>query len=266
MNKRNLLTLAVMCALIVIGGCGSFTAVNPCDVQLGAHSAVTPVTKPHDWWMPRHESVLERNAQGNVNIIFIGDSITHGWERAGKEIWDKYYAPRGAVNMGFSGDRTENVLWRFDNGEIDGINPKLAVIMIGTNNSNGEDNTAEEIADGIKAIVCKLRTDLPDTKVLILSIFPRGNKEQRADKANGATLNPQWAKNALASKLAAKSADNKKIFYLDLTDVFLDEDGVLQRDIMPDLLHPNEKGYRIWAEAMEPEIEKLMKYSKCSCK
>ncbi|MFI4910322.1 MAG: platelet-activating factor acetylhydrolase IB subunit [Sedimentisphaeraceae bacterium JB056] len=259
MSKQKILLLSLAFACVILSGCSTTPAVNPCDVEMNSHSAVTPAPRDHDWWIPRHEKVLARIKEGNANLIFIGDSITHGWEGSGKDIWAEYYAPHGAVNMGFGGDRTQHVLWRLDNGEIDGINPKLAVIMIGTNNSNGTDNTAEEIADGIKAIVCKLRTDLPETKVLILSIFPRGDKEQRADKNADAAYNPQWEKNDKASELASKMADNKMIYYLDINDAFLDENGTLTREIMPDLLHPKEKGYKLWAEAMEPTIEKLMK-------
>jgi beta-glucosidase len=236
-----------------------FAAENPCNVKLGSNKAVTPVerTTP-DWWMPRHQAVLERVKQGNVDIIMVGDSITHGWERGGKPVWDQYYAQRNAVNMGFSGDKTEHVLWRLEHGEVNGINPKLAVLMIGTNNSGGDVYTSEQIADGVKAIVCQLRTRLPNTKVLILAIFPRGDAQQRAIKGQyaDASYNPQWKKNDEANKLIKKIADNKNIFYLDINKKFL-KNGKLPTDIMPDLLHPNEKGYQIWAKAMEPMVVKL---------
>ena len=201
------------------------------------------------WWTVRHEEVLDRIQRGDVDLIFVGDSIIHGWEKSGqgKKVWDKYYAPRNTVNMGFDGDKTQHVLWRFDNGEIDGISPKLAVLMIGTNNSNGQDNTAEEIADGIKAICAKMRYKLPKTKILIFGIFPRG-----------ATPSPQREKNAKASELASQIADNNMIYYLNINDHFLEADGTLSTNIMPDLLHPNEKGYEIWADAIEPTVAKLM--------
>lgn len=257
---RKLLFVAVFAGVcIVLGGCRSGDVVNPCDVQMGSHSAVEPVARPgKNWWMSRHQGVLDRIQEGNVNLIFIGDSITHGFENKGKEIWQQYYESLGAVNMGFSGDRTQQVLWRLEHGEIDGISPKLAVIMIGTNNSNGTDNTPREIADGISAIVCKLRTDLPQTKVLILSIFPRGSREQRKDKTQDATFNPQWEKNNQASELASELADGKMIYYLDINQAFLDKNGTLARTVMPDLLHPEEKGYQLWAEAMNPTILMLL--------
>lgn len=248
MNKKLLLPVLCISAML-FNGCLGADQSNLCDVVIGSHKAVTPVSRAATaWWMPRHQAVLDRVAQGNVDLLMIGDSITHGWEKGGKETWDKYYALRKAVNMGFGGDRTEHVLWRLENGEIENIKPKLAVLMIGTNNSNGEQYTAEQIADGIKAIVCTLRTKLPETKVLILAIFPRGDSNAVA----------QRAKNDKASELASKLADDKMIFFLNINKAFLNEQGELTREVMPDLLHPQEKGYQLWAAAMEPTIAKLM--------
>lgn len=210
------------------------------------HSAVSPDHR-HSWWTLRNDAVNERVKQGDVDFLFIGDSITHGWENAGKKIWEKYYAPRKAVNMGFGGDRTQHVLWRLDHGHMEGISPKLVVIMIGTNNSNKQDNTAEEIADGIIAICKRIRMKCLKTKILILAIFPRGPEPSE-----------QREKNAKASLLASKIADGKMIHYLDINDKFLTKDGFLSKKIMPDYLHPNEVGYKIWAEAIEPKVVELM--------
>jgi beta-glucosidase len=138
-------------------------------------------------------------------------------------------------------------LWRLDHGNIDGISPKLAVLMIGTNNSNGADNTGEEIGAGIEAIVKKLRQKLPQTKVLVLAIFPRGEKP-----------GPQREENAKASQIASKLADNQNVFYLDIGDKFLAPDGTLTKEIMPDYLHLTAKGYEIWAESIEPMVAQLM--------
>jgi lysophospholipase L1-like esterase len=257
MNKKTLLAILFIFSMLVNAGLCS-EPVKPCGVAIGSHEAVTPATRDKNWWMPRHQEKVDRVAQGNVDLLMIGDSITHGWEKSGAAVWDKYYASRNAVNLGFSGDRTQHVLWRLENGEIDNINPKLAVLMIGTNNSNREDYTAEQIADGIKAIVCTLRKKLPETKVLILAIFPRGDDLQRKDKTQDAAYNHQWAKNNKASELASKMADGKMIFYLDINKAFLNDEGVLTREVMPDLLHPEEKGYALWAEAMEPVLAELM--------
>ena len=188
-----------------------------------------------------------RVKQGNVDLLVIGDSITQGWEGAGKETWDKYYKDRNAVNLGISGDQTQHVLWRLENGNIDGISPKLAMLMIGTNNSNAK-QSSEDVAAGVKAIVELLREKLPQTKILLLGIFPRGADDQ----------DPKRQTNMKANEIISKLADNKMIVYLDISDKFLDSDHKLSKDIMPDLLHPNAKGYEIWAEAVEPEVAKLM--------
>ena len=239
---------------VILSGCQKsqhqiFTAVT-----LKTHDAVTPVQQTAEWakswWMERHKAVNERVQQGNSDLIFIGDSITHGWENVGSKTWQEYYADRNAVNMGFSGDRTQHVLWRLDNGNIEGINPKAAVIMIGTNNSNGDDNTAEEIADGIIAICGRLREKLPETKILLLAIFPRGQ-----------IPSAQREKNAQASKLASRIADGKMIYYLDIGEQFLESDKSLTKEIMPDYLHLSPRGYGIWAESINDKLFKLMNES-----
>jgi beta-glucosidase len=210
------------------------------------YASTTSAPRDDASWMPRHKSMNERVKKGNVDLLMIGDSITHGWEGAGKDVWEKYYAKRNAVNLGIGGDQTQHVLWRLEHGNIDGIQPKLAVLMIGTNNAGTGNSKA--IAAGVEAIVAKLRSKLPQTKVLILAIFPRGaDTKDRARQVN-----------AKANQIIAKLADDKNVFYLDIGAKFLDKDGKLPRDIMPDLLHPNAKGYQIWAEAIEPSVKKLM--------
>lgn len=247
MKRRLLVWAGLSLAVCVLAGCGTQAKTGAVyGLEGKTHSAVVPADR-FEWWGKRHQKVLSEVASGDVDLIYVGDSITHGFENAGKDMWAKYYAPRKAVNMGFGGDRTQHVLWRFDHGEIDGISPKLAILMIGTNNSNGNDNTAEEIADGIKAICADIREKLPKTKILMLAIFPRGEGPS-----------PQREKNAAASLMASQIADGKHIFYLDINDKFLTADGTLPKDVMPDLLHPNEKGYQIWAEAIEPTVKNLM--------
>ena len=201
------------------------------------------------WWQPRHEQKLaDKKQQGQVDLLMIGDSITHGWEGAGKPVWEEYYAKRKAFNIGFSGDRTEQVLWRIDHGEVDEIAPRLAVIMIGTNNTGHRQDAPEHTAAGIQAIVERLRKKLPQTKVLLLAIFPRGAKP--TDKLRQI--------NDAINQRISKLADDKHVFYLDINDTFLEDDGTLPKSIMPDLLHPNRKGYEMWAQAMEGKISHLM--------
>lgn len=201
------------------------------------------------WWGARHEEKLkERESRGKIDLLMIGDSITHGWESGGKAIWDKYYAQRDALNLGFSGDRTEQVIWRLQHGEVDGISPRLAVIMIGTNNTGHRQDRPEDTAAGVRAILEELHTRLPDMKILLLAIFPRGAK---AD-------DPLRQLNDATNRLLKGLADDQRVFFLDLGDRFLAQDGTLSPDIMPDLLHPNEKGYALWAAAMESTLQKLL--------
>lgn len=202
-----------------------------------------------EWWMPRHQQKLrDLKKQQRVDLLMIGDSITHGWEGAGKEVWERHYAQRHAFNIGFSGDRTEQVLWRLDHGAVDGISPKLAVIMIGTNNTGHRQDPPAETAAGIQAIIAQLAEKLPETQVLLLSIFPRGPDAN--DKLRQI--------NERINQLIAKFADAQQVTYLDINDTFLEEDGTLPKSIMNDRLHPNAHGYALWAAAMEPAIKQLL--------
>jgi beta-glucosidase len=176
-------------------------------------------------------------------VIFIGDSITQGWEGEGKEVWAKYYAHRNAINLGIGGDRTQHVLWRLENGNLAGLKPKAAVVMIGTNNSNGEDNTPEQIVEGVHAIVSKLRATLPDTKILLVAIFPRSEN-----------FSVQRGKLAQINQVLRRAADEQNVFWVDFGHRFLNDDGTMPKELMPDYLHLSPKGYAIWAEAIEAKL------------
>ena len=207
-----------------------------------------------DWWMPRHEEKLaeiaRRKAAGErTELVFIGDSITHHWEKEQPELFKTFYGRYNALDLGYGGDRTENVLWRLQHGEIDGIAPKVAVLMIGTNNTGFRQEAPELIYAGIKRDIAEIRKRLPKTKLLLLAIFPRGEKPDDTLRV----LNEKV--NAMLPKLA----DNKHVFFLNMNKAFLAADGTLSKDIMPDLLHPNAEGYKIWQREMQPELDKLMR-------
>lgn len=234
------------------------TPAAPTQTEPVRHPAIAPAERTDSHFQSRHASFNKRAqqgaARGDIGIIFLGDSITQGWEGAGRKVWDDFYAKRSAVNMGIGGDRTQHVLWRLEHGNVDGLAkpaegapPRLVVLMIGTNNSNGKDHTAEQIADGVRAIVTDLRARLPETKVLLLGIFPRGEKP-----------NAQREKNAEASRLASAAADGRMVHYLDISSVFTESDGTISKDVMPDSLHLSEAGYRRWADAMEPKVAELL--------
>jgi lysophospholipase L1-like esterase len=253
-----------------------------------------PAAKKLNRDIPRHQDFLKRieQSKGAGDVIFLGDSITHGWEGQ-KEAWQEHFASFKPVNLGIGGDQTGHVLWRITDGhELDNLKPKAAVIMIGTNNTGGY--TAKQIAGGIKAIVEELKKQKPDIKILVLGIFPRGNSgdamrsleqitegikpineelkkeqpdlrrlndllkslEQRKPTISAAKLNKKIGEiNAIISNLD----DGKTVFYKDIGKEFLDENGGLSGEIMPDYLHLSAKGYSIWGKAIKGDIEKLVK-------
>jgi lysophospholipase L1-like esterase len=239
---------ASLAVAIVLSACSTKPAPARSSVASAATSptntAIIPVPRDTNW-VKRHEGFVARAKQGNVDILFMGDSITDGWRN--QNLWKEKYEPMKAVDFGIGGDRTEHVLWRMEHGELKGIRPKVIVLMIGTNNSGR--NSVPEIVEGITAIVKDFRKRLPKSKILLLGIFPR------AEKAN----NPIRQKLKDINAQIAKLDDGRMVRYLDIGDKFLDADGTLSRDIMPDFLHPNAKGYQIWADAMDPTLQAMLK-------
>ena len=214
------------------------------ELMAKGHGAVVPAHQLSvEWWATRHQEILDRVQQGNVDIIFLGDSITHGWIWA-PNLWEESFGTN-AVNMGFSGDGTQHVLWRMENGEIDGISPEVAVVLIGVNNTPS--SSPEQIADGIKAICLNLRKKLPETEVLLLGIFPA----ETLDLSIRETI---IQTNIIASEIA----HCEMIHYLDIGDQFLLPNGDVDPALMSDLIHPTGAGYQVWAEAMAPLLAELM--------
>ncbi len=215
------------------------------------NTATIPEPRTPQMWSGRWSEKLARVRQGDIDLILVGDSITHAWDNPeNRPVWSSYFAPRKAISLGYSGARTENILWMLENGEIDGLHPKAAVVMIGTNNTDYRHypttHTPEQLAEGIVKIVRTLRTKLPETKVLLLSVFPRNDMPGAGDVG------------AKASEIASKIADNRNIFYLNVNKIYLKADGEVDSSLMPDRLHPNAVGNLLWAEAMEPMLERLM--------
>jgi lysophospholipase L1-like esterase len=220
-----------------------------------------PAVKHMNRDVARHKEFLKRieKSNGEGDVIFLGDSITHGWEgKDAQPAWKESFGKHKPVNLGIGGDQTGHVLWRIVEGkELEHLKPKLAVIMIGTNNA-GRDS-AEQIADGIKAIVEELKKQKPHMNILVLGVFPRGSRND-ADKESktipAAKLNKKIGQiNAIISKLD----DGKTVFYKDIGKDFLDKDGGLPGSIMPDYLHLSGKGYQIWGDAIKGDVEKLTK-------
>ena len=221
---------------------------GPALVSAEQMKSVLPAPQAGAWWTERHERAVSRVRRAHVDLLFIGDSITQGWEEEGRRVWDAYYGHRQAVNLGFNGDCTENVLWRLQEGELAGIAPKLAVVMIGTNNTGIRQDPPAETAAGIESILATLHARLPRTKILLLAVFPR---RASAD-------DPLRRINAAINDRLRAFADQCRVFFLDLGPLFLDGQGRLSEDVMPDALHPSEQGYRLWAEGMEDMIRTLL--------
>jgi len=222
------------------------------DVCPEGHSALSPAPLQEEWavewWKPRHEEKLNDDRRETARMLFLGDSITQGWETAGQDVWQKFYADRQPFNLGFSGDRTENVLWRLEHGGVDGMALELIILSIGTNNTGHRQDPSACTTKGIEMILDELNDRLPGAKILLLAIFPRGEfSGDELRKRNGEI-------NGRIEKLA----DREEVYYLDLNHVFLQENGELPEEVMPDFLHPNEEGYRLWADAMESMIENLL--------
>lgn len=205
-----------------------------------------PVTQNRNWsmydWQERHNGIVKQVREQKPSVILVGDSITH---LMAKEVWEKYYAPLNAVNMGFGWDRTENVIWRLQNGALDGYTPKVAVVLIGTNNSEG--GTPEILAAGVQAVCSEIHKRTPTTKILLLAIFPRGEKP--------GSLRTRIAEaNNILTGLHGKDG----VTFLDLSEKFLNPDDTIPRGLMGDFLHPTAKGHEVWAEAMAPTLKKLL--------
>ena len=229
------------CLLLLCTSCALFKE-KPLSVKADARLT-------QKWWVSRHKQKLAlKEKMGKVDLVFLGDSITHAWDAKGEKVWQKYYAKRNALNIGFSGDRTEHVLWRLNNGAVDGIDPKLLVLMIGTNNTGHRQDKPEDTAEGIEDILEVLEDKLPNTKVLLLAVFPRGAKpDDKKRKLNDGS-----------NEIIKDFHDGERVHYLSINDKFLDAKGVLSRRVMKDLLHPNPDQYQVWAESIELKVKELM--------
>jgi len=238
-------------SIVLLSGCISREQNAPSEIS--KNPAAQAVKGEGEWWIERHQTIVCR-LEKNPELILIGNSIFHSLDHENRqEVWEKYLDQYQTVNMGISGDRTENVIWRLQNGSLENIYPKVAVILIGTNNTDGNHylniSTPEELAGGIWRICEMVAEKLPVTKILIMGILPYGYKPNHRDNINKAT-------NSLVSKFPDR---NPNITYTDIGQVYLDTEGKVKKELMPDYLHPNPEGHMLMFETLNEEITRLMK-------
>lgn len=234
---------------LAAGICAEETAVpiSPMISDLPKpYIASTKTAKNPLVWRLRHWQCLIRGKLGPVGLLFLGDSITEYWKNA-PEIWETYYGRYQPANFGIAGDRVENVLWRIQNGELDGIDPRVVVLMIGTNNAHV--SGSQDIVRGIEVVLEEIQKKLPKTRVLLLAILPRGalpgdSREMTVIKEVNREL--------------SRMDNGETIRYLDLGPKFLGPDGGIPQEVMPDQLHPDKPGYEIWAREMDPLLREMM--------
>ena len=221
----------------------------------GAASATVPAPQSGAAWMARHEAFVAERTKGPIDVLFLGDSITDFWRdpARGGPVWEKNFGAMKAANFGISADRTQHLLWRIENGEVDGISPKIVVLLIGTNNIGVESdlktsrNTPAEAIAGVTKIVQTLRTKLPQSRILLIGLLPRADEKS-----------PWPAQIAEVNAGLVKLADGRSVRYLDLGPSVVDAKGAVTPEIMPDLLHLNAKGYEIWADALRAPIAEAL--------
>ena len=248
MSAKLLFRLFVACILLGLFAVASVQAQN---------KALDPIDRKDDWWTQRHAENVERMNRGDVGLLLVGDSITHGWDHH-PELRDKFFGEFKPINLGFSGDRTSHVLWRLEHLPLDKISPKAAMIMIGTNNIGHRDgSTPKEAAQGIVAIVGELKRQYPKLQIIVLKVFPRDEKPDGEYRKKVNEINavlPEMLETAL---LALPRSASRDVRIVDINAGFLDADGTLPKRIMDDFLHPGKEGYEYWGEKIVPIIKEF---------
>jgi lysophospholipase L1-like esterase len=232
------------------------TMLSVSTTLLRATDAATPEprTVDYDWmsvatWKEKHAADVAIAQKGGVDLLFVGDSITEGWEWGDGEHWKRHFAPLGAANFGVGGDTTQNLLWRLDNGDAGALKPKVVVVLIGTNNLGRENATPAEAARGAEAVVTKLRAAFPEAKIVLHGIFP-------CDYSPNAEVR-QRVKDVNA-KLARLDGFDGKVVFRDIGPLFLEPDGSILPAVSPDGLHLTPEGYRRWASVLAPLVRELL--------
>lgn len=259
--KTPILALLALAGTLCVAQTG--TPASAADAAAPAAAAKTPPADPTvgapkrdtGAFLKKHEAILQRGKAGPIGVLFLGDSITENWKSKAPELWKHYEEKYQAADFGIGGDRTQHVIWRIENGELDGIHPKVVVFMLGTNNTS--DNSADQIVAADKKIIRLVQAKIPDTKVIVMAILPRGPRKN-SDGTPDDGVHRMEVINAANAQLA-KLDNGKTIRYLDIGPKYLGADGKIPNDLMPDQLHPNAAGYQIWVDAMQPLLDEMLK-------
>lgn len=248
--------LCALAAAVFLAACSlpaDRQAAAPTAVKTKESAAAAIKRKDPDGRFEKlHRSFIDRGKAGPIGLLFVGDSITQNWTKA-PQVWKDHFERYRPANFGIGGDRTQHLLWRLENGELEGIAPQVVVLLIGTNNS--ADYGAEQIAAADTKIVQLIRAKIPRAKVLVLGIFPRGNRSGESVQVTARRMEAIRGANAELGKLD----DGENVRFLDIGPAFVDGDGKIPASLMPDQLHPSAEGYRVWAQAMQPTLESMMK-------
>jgi len=249
--------LTVALAAIVLAGLFATVAIPNVQgakaktAQAKPNRAVIPAPRISEWWFARHAEKIGLMAKGDIDLLMVGDSITHNFEneKVGLKVWEKYFVPLKAINLGFGGDRTEHALWRINHLPVLKKAPRGAVVMIGTNNICWGSDKPKQAAEGVQAIAKRLNEIYPEMKILVLGVFPRRRKIDHPHRKQIIELN---------GYLPGLLKGIKNVKFMDIGPKLLDDKGYLSQEMMPDTTHPSEKGHEIWAEAIMPELKKML--------
>ena len=204
------------------------------------------------WWanrfLSRHQAI-EKVKGKTVDVVMLGDSIMHFWEWKHPQSWATFTAGRTVLNLGYGGDRTQNVIWRINHGELDGYDAKCVVLMIGTNNNTFENTDPANVAAAVEKIVGMIRAKQPKAKIVLHPIFPRGNAATSARHAKARARNDKTNE-----RLKAFAEKDGALTWIDFNAKLVDETGWVPKSLMADEIHPTAAGYEIWMEALAPVL------------
>ena len=225
------------------------TACTPSDSESPPSLTPNPRMLTHEWmslsqWYHFHAEDVALATEGEAPLIFMGDSITQGWNGEGQVYWEQHFAPLGAVNFGIGGDMTQNLLWRLKHGATEKLDPQAIMLLIGTNNLSFTQDEPDTIAAGVTAVVDALGQSYPNADILLMGVFPR---KQLPD-------HPIREKVSHINRLISELEVRPQVSYMDITEQLLEPDGSISEAVMPDFLHLSAEGYRRWAEAVLPWI------------